>query len=343
MGRGCLLLLSLIIVGPLSAEMDDAALLKAFEMHVSSLTGLDGSQRQIIKEAIAEYGTESVGDAITEALIAIFPHYDAAIETTDGENLDAMVTRLTPFSQSDDPFLAADASFYLARALMNHENFEAAFPLLEAIAGNLSDYTVHVGEARFYLGVSQAGLLKYAEAIQTLTDFLQSYPEAPERLRIAAWRQVQQLRTIENGKMEDIYHRMDFSRRQLSLIEPGEVTQAEQKNILNMLAKLIREQQKKEASSSSSQQNTQQQQQQQQQQAQNQQKQQNQSSRGGSSNNPNGQAVRKAYDDGPASPWSRLRDRSRDPANNAIKDKLPARYRDIVERYYEAANGGSNR
>jgi len=49
--------------------------------------------------------------------------------------------------------------------------------------------------------------------------------------------------------------------------------------------------------------------------------------------------VRKSYDDSPASPWSRLRDRSRDPANNAVKEKLPARYRDIVEKYIEAANG----
>jgi len=49
--------------------------------------------------------------------------------------------------------------------------------------------------------------------------------------------------------------------------------------------------------------------------------------------------VKKSYDDSPASPWSRLRDRSRDPANNAVKEKLPARYRDIVEKYIENANG----
>jgi hypothetical protein len=49
--------------------------------------------------------------------------------------------------------------------------------------------------------------------------------------------------------------------------------------------------------------------------------------------------VQKSYDDSPASPWSRLRDRSRDPANNALKEKLPARYRDIVEKYTEKANG----
>ncbi len=53
----------------------------------------------------------------------------------------------------------------------------------------------------------------------------------------------------------------------------------------------------------------------------------------------NGKAVVKTYEDVPASPWSRLRDRSRDPANNAIKEKLPAKYRDIVEKYMEKANG----
>jgi hypothetical protein len=140
--------------------------------------------------------------------------------------------------------------------------------------------------------------------------------------------------------MEDIYQRMDYSRRRLSLIEPGEQTQEEQDKIVRMLAKLIKEQEKKEASSKSKNQQKNQQQQQQQQQA-NQKRQPSQSQIGGQSSNPNGQVVKKSYNDGPASPWSRLRDRSRDPANNAIKDKLPARYREIVERYYEAANGNS--
>ena len=50
----------------------------------------------------------------------------------------------------------------------------------------------------------------------------------------------------------------------------------------------------------------------------------------------------KTYEDVPASPWGKLRDRSRDPANNAIKEKLPAPYRGIVEKYMEKANGGDS-
>jgi len=49
--------------------------------------------------------------------------------------------------------------------------------------------------------------------------------------------------------------------------------------------------------------------------------------------------AQRVYNDGPASPWSKLRDRSRDPAYSAIKDQLPAKYREIVERYTEKAQG----
>ena len=325
------------------AEEDPTIVAKSFLAQVSELEGLTSDQQTAIRAMFDEYLENSPADAITESLITIHDGYAKAVESSDGANLAEAIRRLAPFAESTDRFLAADASFYLARSLMNNENFEEALPLLQRVYGPLADFNAHVGHARFYAGVAQAGLLQYGDAIQSLKDFLQFYPDAPERLRVAAWRQVQQLQSIEEGQMEDVYQRMDFSRRRLSQIMPGEATQQQQEKIVNMLARLIKEQEKKEASSSSKdQQNTKQEQQQQQQQA-SKDKQQSKSQTGGQSNNPNGQVVEKSYDDGPASPWSRLRDRSRDPANNAIKDKLPARYRDIVERYYEAANGDANK
>ena len=327
------------------AKSTDAEIVDAFVKSIEQDEAVEEKLKDEIKEIVTEY-QDSAADAITESLVAMFDGYSNAIETSDQDDTDATIAALQPFVESENKFLAADSSFYLARSLMNAEQFELAMPLLKKVRGELADFTVHVGNAQFYTGVAQAGLLQYAEAIQTLSDFAEFNPDAPERLRVAAWRQVQQLQSIEEGKMGDIYQRMDFSRRKLSLIQPGEDTQEEQKKIVNMLAKMIKEQEKKEASQSQSkdQKNTQQQKQNkpEQQQAQ-QQQQQGKSQKGGTSNNPNGKVVRKAYNDTPASPWSRLRDRSRDPANNAIKDKFPAKYRDIVERYYEAANGGSNK
>ena len=56
---------------------------------------------------------------------------------------------------------------------------------------------------------------------------------------------------------------------------------------------------------------------------------------GGNSRNENGRVVRRRYE-GPQSPWSRLRDRQRDPAFSAIKEKFPARYQKLIEQYYKS-------
>ena len=337
-----LVLLFLLTGGSiLLAEESDEQVLQSFAERIQTAS-LEDAQKEEINDLLNEF-SDSPADAITESLVVIYPGYGQAIDATDEEGAIVAYARFNEFLNSEDKFLAADASFYLARAFMNEERYEKSIELLDQVQDELSDYNVHVGQARFYKGIAQAGLLRYEKAIETLSQFLEFYPAAPERLRVAAWRQIQQLRSIESGKMEDVYQRMDFSRRKLSLIETGKKTQEEQDKIVKMLAKLIKEQEKKEASQSqqNQQKNTQKQQQQQQQQSQSQQ--QSKSQTGGTSNNPNGKVVKKAYDDSPASPWSRLRDRSRDPANNAIKDKLPARYRDIVERYYEAANGDSKK
>jgi hypothetical protein len=39
---------------------------------------------------------------------------------------------------------------------------------------------------------------------------------------------------------------------------------------------------------------------------------------------------------GPQSPWSKVRDKERDPVFGAIKEKFPARYQSLLEQYYES-------
>ncbi|MEM9409675.1 MAG: tetratricopeptide repeat protein [Planctomycetota bacterium] len=335
----------MISFGSVAVGDEASTVLSAFRDHVKDLRSLSDEQRQEIDLILDEADELAVSDAVTDSLLMIHTEYEAAIDAADADDLQQSIDLLGPLTESKDSFLAADASFYLARTLMNGEKFEAALPLLTRLIGPFSEFSAHVDRARFYKGVAQAGLLDYQNAIASLTEFVELHPNAPERLRVAAWRQIQQLKAIKKGQMADVYQRMDYSRRKLALIEPGEDTQDEQNKIVSMLAKLIKDQEKKEASSKSkdSKNDQKKQQQQPQQQQANQNQKSSKSNQGGTSNNPNGQVVRKAYNDGPASPWSRLRDRSRDPANNAIKDKLPARYRDIVERYYEAANGSENK
>ena len=329
------------VIGSVTAN--DQGVLQALADHVEQLDDLNAEARSAAKQILADQSLDPI-DRLTGTLGRLYPDYATAISVSDLGDVQDAVDQLMPLADQADQFLAADASFYLARTLMNDERFESSLPLLERLTNDLSAVSLHRDVVSYYMGIAQAGLLKNTAAKNSLTGFLEDYPEAPERLRVSAWRKLQELEAIEAGKLDDVYQRMDFSRRRLEHIETDEATQEQQDKIVKLLNQMIQQEEKKEATSSSKSKSKNQQKNQQQPQAQNkpQSGKPSKSSTPGSSSNANGKVVDKSYDDSPASPWSRLRDRSRDPANTAVKDKLPARYRAIVEKYYEAANGNSD-
>ena len=248
---GCIAMVAMLAGSVASAAANDShteKVVASFLKHVASLDSVADKQKLKIKNSVESIGQESP-DAVTEGLIELYPDYSKAVESSDTESAEKIVELLSPMAESDDKFLAADASFYLARTLMSEERFEDALPRLEQLIGELGEFTAHQGNAQYFIAVAQAGLLKNNDAIKSFMQFLQFNPDAPERLRVSAWRQVQQIQSIEEGKLDDVYQRMDFSRRRLELIETDEVTQTEQDKIVKMLTKLIKEEEKKECSS----------------------------------------------------------------------------------------------
>ncbi len=315
-----------------------------FLVHVDQLDSIDAATRDEIKSMVREMTADEYSqiEAITSGLARIYPEYDKAIlasQSDDAEQARKALGAFGPFLESEDPFLAADSSFFLARILMNLQRHEEAIPILERLSGDLGRYTMHAGAALYFAGVAQANLLENQRAIQSFSGFLDQYPDAPERLRVAAWRQLQTIKAIQEGSLEDVMQRMDYSHRRLQIENTDDATQGQQKNIVTMLQTMIQEEEKKECSNCSGKGNTEKQEESQQQgEKDNKSDKEGKSNQGGSSNNPNG-TVKRTFDDGPASPWSRLRERSRDAANNAIKQKLPSRYRNVVEKYYETISG----
>lgn len=332
------LLTAFLCLPSMAGEID---VVDSFRDHVKSLD-VKAAQKSSAEKRIDAFADDSPGDAITEGLIALYPEYATAIDSSEDSDTSKATQLLRPLTESNDKFLAADASFFMARMLMNDEQFEAALPLLGNLKKDFADHTLHTGTSGYYMGVAHAGLLNNKKAIDSFVDFLESNPDAPERMRVSAWRQVQRLQKIEEGKLDDVHQRMEYSRRRLGLEKTDDPTQAEQEKVVTMLTKLIKEAEKKECSGScknckkpgqkkpSAGQKKQQA---------NKKPKQQKSDGGKNAKAADGKAVVKNYEDTPASPWSRLRDRSRDPANNAIKEKLPAKYRDIVEKYMEKANG----
>jgi hypothetical protein len=205
------------------------------------------------------------------------------------------------------------------------------------LQGKWADKTASGGEVLFLRGVAEVALLRHKEAMETLQSFLTDYPTAPERMRVGAFRQLEQLKLFQEGTLSDVHLRMDFSRRKLTLEDTGNETRQQQDKIIDILAKLIKEAEERECNCRGNGNGKSQ-------------KQgkpgesQSQAQAGGSQDGKGGggskgidsDALNRLHRGGPQSPWSRLRDKDRDPVYSAIKEKFPARYQQLIEQYYKS-------
>lgn len=319
------------------------AVLDRFVAELEGRKGLPAEARKQVTDLVKLLRADPEGKAlaVTEALRAISPDYQKALSDLGDENLEAALPALAKLVGSDDPWLAADAAYFLARGYLIGERFEEAMPLLEQLRGKLADRSSHQAESLFLQGVAQIQLLKNKEAMDSLSAFLKDYPDAPERMRVAAFRQMEQLKLVQEGTLSDVQLRMDYSRRKLGLEDTGKDTREQQDKIIGMLAKLIKEAEDREAQGKGSQSKKPGEQPGQGQggegesQAQGQgQGQQGQS--GGGSKGTDTEAVKRLHRGGPQSPWSNLRDKERDPVYSAIKEKFPGRYQQLIEQYYKS-------
>jgi predicted negative regulator of RcsB-dependent stress response len=282
---------------------------------------------------------ESRSLAITEGLRELYPAFREALQAMGEEKLEAAQASLSSLTTAPDPYLAAEASYFLARLQLLQERYEEALPLLDTLETKFTDLSLHTGEALFYKGVAQAQMLKRKDAIASLQRYLDENPAAPERMKIGAWRQLEQLKMVEEGTLSDVFSRMDYSRRRLALEDSGNNTQAEQKKVVAILEQLIKEAEERECNGKGS--------------GKGQKKGQKQGKAGEGEGNAQGQgsqggntgggskgidsaAMERLHRGGPQSPWSQLRDKDRDPVYNAIKEKFPGRYRQLIEQYYKS-------
>jgi tetratricopeptide (TPR) repeat protein len=276
--------------------------------------------------------------AITEALRLLRPEFKQALAALGEDNLGAAIVGFGKLRGSDDPYLAAEAAFYLARAYLLDERFEDALPLLTELETQWRQRTVHGGEVLFLRGVAAAALLDLPQATAALEQFLREYPDASERMRIGAQRQLAQLQQFQAGTLTDVHLRMDYSRRKLALYDTGQQTREQQSRIIDILGQLIKQAEERECNCRGGGGGGQSQKQGQAGEAQGQARGEGEQggTQGGGSRGIDADALKRLHRGGPQSPWSQLRDRSRDPVYSAIKEKFPARYQQLIEQYYRS-------
>ncbi|MBL8856340.1 MAG: tetratricopeptide repeat protein [Planctomycetaceae bacterium] len=284
-------------------------------------------------------------EAITECLQMAHPEYQRAMAAMESDDLATALKGLGELVGHSDGYLAADASFFLGRSYLLAGQHENAVPHLQKLIDQYQESSLRSGEALYYLGTAQAGLLQIEPAMENLIRFLQTDATAPERLKEGAYNQLVRLEQAKKNQLADAELRMGYSERRLGQALPDGDTQTEQAKVVDILSQLIEEAEKKECSGNCKggkgekkengdkpgQKPGQEQQQ----------PKPGQGQSPGQSSNANGSASRQAFDNGPISIWSQLRDRDRDPANSAVKEQLPPEYRKLIERYFREMSEGS--
>jgi len=206
---------------------------------------LSDEQHEKVLEVVSALRKDKSAQAvITEALRETYPTFGAALNALSDKDTSGAVSRLRTLTTAENPYLAAESYFFLARAYILRDDYEHALPLLETVIEQHASHSLHVGEALFLRGISQLEMLKRLDAMASFTEFLHQYPNAPARMRAAARQNLDLLEQLELGSMNDIHDYIEYSRRQLSLEDSGTKTQKVQDDVVAMLTSLIDEMEK---------------------------------------------------------------------------------------------------
>jgi TolA-binding protein len=337
--------LALIVVVALASSTraaTNAQRIDAFVESVKQNESIDDATRAAVLEDIAAQRKDAdlAHETIADAVRNMYPDYRRALVAFSEDDMAAAVASFRKLSQSDDPFLAAHASYYLAQTHVWEARFEQAKPLLaDLVSGKLADKSLYGAEAAFMLGVCHAELLERKEARQVLESFIRDYPDAPERMLVGALHLLAELATIDEGSIIDVHNRMTYVHRRLDDADTGERPQDQQKKIITMLDKLIEEAEKKEQQGGGG------------------------GGQGGGygpasgNNQPNNPAEQSTAPVGesrigdlhritrgkPGDQWGQMKDRDREAVLNAIKGRFPDRYKELVKQYYESLQNESGK
>ena len=166
---------------------------------------------------------------------------------------------------------------------------------------------------------------------------MRNYPDASERQRVTAWRQLELLTLVKDGTLIDVHQKMEYSRRRLANARANKPTQTQQKATIAILDKLIKQAEEREAASESESKKESKAKKPSQSKSKSKGGGKQQGSSGGADDKTPMKTVRQVQQNAQRTPWDHLRDKKRDAkALAAIKEKYPARYRALIEQYYRS-------
>ena len=330
------LIIQFLIIGCLNADNDNYSKIKVIEKFIEKFA----EENENLSDLLLKSEIES--NSLTAPLRRVYPDFAEALKAASDEPSDG-IDKLLKLSNSDNDFLASEASYYLARLLIGEGRYEESLPHLKKIRDQWRNETLRFGEVLYYQGLSYSNMLQRTAASDSLHDFVENHPNESPRLLGAALDIIASLERVNRGSIDDVASHMEFSRRKLGLKDVGENTQVAQFKIIEMLDELIKRAEEQEnppppnLNSSPNQGNSQGQ-------AGNGQGNGQNNSQQGNPSAQNPPRVVRRVRGAAESAWDDLRKRDRGAdALGALKSKYPARYKMLVEQYYRSVQGGNKK
>ncbi len=265
-------------------------------------------------------------DVIHQALTLVSKDYKRGVALFMAEREKDALGVFRELLDSEDRYLAAYAGYRYGLCHLHMERFEDAAVAFTTV---LNEHGRRVGcdiDAAFYLAVALGQDLQKEKALVAAQRFLDDYPDAPDRDRKAMEQMLNELVQEWESPLYDLAGRMKKVAREMDGGETGKETQAAQAEIITRLDELIKKAEDREG---------------------------NQGGQGNRGGQPRGnQAPNAPAQSSKVSPgasrvgdlrgkqrgkagdqWGKMQDREREEVLQALKEKLPDRYRGLVEQY----------
>lgn len=322
----CLFLLAAAAAaGPDLVELRRQKILEAFFRAVEARTDLDAEAKRRILAMREGAVLEGEYGVIHQSLLLVSSEYRRGDALLQNDRFAAASEVFERLSTAEDPYLRAYALYRYGLCELNREHYGKA---AESFSRVLNEHSKEAGcdvEAAYYRAVALAQARDKENALVAAKRFLEDYPDAPERYRKAAEQLIHELLQQWESPLYDLSGRMQHAAGSIEGGDTGEKVQKEQKEILSVIEELLKRRENQE----------------------------NQGDGGGGgggqgdpgkdpsnsplnrSKLPGGSAEEGSLHAKPKSTdkWGDMRDKEREEVLQAFKDKLPDRYRELLEQY----------
>ncbi|MGD8451671.1 MAG: hypothetical protein PVJ57_07615 [Phycisphaerae bacterium] len=329
--------LVMLVVGVWAAvgeTLEDVTRLNAaFRRHLQSLGPQHAIAVEIVESSWETYEQESPTSLVPDALGVLYPAYREALAAFDAGDAARAASLMEPLRRHEDPYVAANAEYFHARALVEQGlSEEAERDLAELVADDdtLREHTPYAAHALFLRAHCQAANLHWADAEATLQALTAVFPDAAEPVLLGARQLRIEIERRREGTLDDVADVMGYSAARLGVGDATERVQEQQENVVALLDRLIDEAQQRE-------------QQQQQSTGRRDSGQQPEAPRAGAEQSelPGAEAGQIGEQHAaprvdPGEMWGRLPPAERERILQGLRQRYPSRYRQLVEQYYRS-------